>query len=369
MGDRTRREMTVRTGLYVRPTEPGLIGRLRPKVFSLLYSHIQEADFVPTGNGISSALLVRCMRTTINTTKWAMTVRTVVAITCTGCFVVTACARRPVATVEPSTRVSDVLKASQDSTTVAGTLSTQLFRPGVVRYIYRGLSTVQSISGDSIPRTDSIRISALLTTAFLEPVTRQTMRAVSRVDSLQVATLPNAFVPLVPPVQARAEPDDTLEIERTTGRIRLMRPRTACSQATREPLLRGDEVIPVVPQRASMLRSWVDTTIRQLCRGGVTLRVTHAARYRLAEDNQSGPDLDQRIVREVESQIAGVGTQWEQPVEATGRATTLDTLSITNTTGRLHTVHSHSRTEIEFRSSQRAQKFVQTTTVQIMIQP
>src|SRR5687767_7968413 len=268
-----------------------------------------------------------------------------------GVALLTACTRTPAPSVDPTPRARDVVPAPMDSTSTGTAVLTRVYQPGTVRYVYRSISTVQSISGDSVPRMDSTRVTALFTATFSESPVRESVRVVSRVDSLQLTTMsPNVVRSSTPEIRPSRE--DTLEIERVTGKIkRAGRQPSACSQDTQEPFFRGDEMTPVIPQRAAVRKSWADTTVHQTCRGGLVLEIRQIARYRLLDNSQS--DLDRQIIRVMENQITGTGTQWEQPVEANGRGVAVDTLVITGTNSRLHTITGSARTEIEFRSARR----------------
>jgi hypothetical protein len=76
-----------------------------------------------------------------------------------------------------------------------------------------------------------------------------------------------------------------------------------------------------------------------------------------------------QIVRTTEVLITGSGSQWQQPVEASGHGTAVDTLMISISRSRLQSISGFTQLEMSFKSALRSQRFTQTTTTQIIARP
>ena len=275
---------------------------------------------------------------------------------------IAACTRSGTAVGEQSPQ-SPVPILARDSTLSNFSPST-VFGSGELTYEYSSVAVIRAV-GDSLPRTDSIETTALLATTFQATPPRQSIRVTTRIDSLVVRPLmPNAQSPSTSSQQSQSYASDlrTLEIDPTTGRIISHDEPSTCTQDTRDAILRGDEVLPRIPQQRARIRSWSDTTSRQLCRGGLQLEVSQVAHYDLLTTDDT---VDAQLIRSVESRLAGKGVQWRQPVEATGHATAIDTFFISRSTNRIERVASNSQTEINFQSSRRNQRFTQSMSTRI----
>ena len=110
--------------------------------------------------------------------------------------------------------------------------------------------------------------------------------------------------------------------------------------------------------------TWTDSAFRTLCRGGVPLQIRQTARYELQQ--AVGDEIAYRIVRTTDSQISGEGTQWQQPVRATGQASAVDTFFIQRSTMRIVRVASISQLDLAFRSTFRDQRFKQALRAEIL---
>jgi len=280
-----------------------------------------------------------------------------------GCCVLLAlsgCVQPPSQTptvVNPSVQTPD----NTDSTTRMADNALDIYRPGIVRYDYRLMSTIQSIAGDSIPRTDTTRITAILTGTFNGNGTQQVIDATVKADSILVLT--QSLAGPVSSIQTQFVP---LRIDRTTGRI--VSPRatiTECTQETVDFVFRGDEIIPALHRNGSAAQSWADTTISEVCRGGIRLQLTRIARYRV--EASQGLALSIIVLRVSDVHVAGNGLQWQQPVQAFGDGTAIDTLAVAGNPARVQRISGVSRVSLEFQSSMRTQRFLQTSTASALM--
>ena len=341
-----------------RSTEPGLLGRLQ---LSPLYSdEVQGAEFCAT-NACDTFCPDRRLKPNRQMRHTTF---------CLSVFLLVGCVRQ----VVPSEEASPAgIPTSRSSDSAAAILSpfAALYAPGTVHYRYEATSVTQSIAGDSIPRTDSVRVLAVLSATFQAGSSPQLTQVVTHADSIQLTSTSN-----VGAMGARVElnrrdtQQDTLEIDRITRRARPKRHMQSCTQETIDPIFRGDEIIPAIPERVPVSRTWVDTLTRQICRGGIPLRITQIARYEVAPRGGADSAASYRIIRVTETQVSGTGMQWQQSVEASGRGAATDTLTIAQYgSPRLQHVVTTARTEIGFRSPRRNQQFIQTVTTQIMMRP
>lgn len=260
--------------------------------------------------------------------------------------------------------------SNTDSATSRGSFLPNIYSPGKVSYEYHARTTIQSVAGDSIPRSDSSWLDATISAEFAQPSQQGVIPVTVQVDSGSVSTFPNGRISSNP---LRAE-NYGLEIYSPSGRVTPNSPQdsVACSLDAPSNLFRGDEITPVLRLGIPKDRSWADTTQYQTCRGGVQLHVRRLARYRVeANDSTVVPSPEARLVRVAEITVTGAGTQWQQPVSVTGRGVAIDTLLVgyaANTAApRLRLLSGSSRTELEFQSPIRVQRFLQLVDTNVRI--
>jgi hypothetical protein len=271
------------------------------------------------------------------------------------------------ACVQPSSSPSPLppstheVPAAHDSTRIGSGLAVNIYRPGSMSYDYTLTSRIRSITGDSIPRVDTTEVSALVSATFGSSEGRSAYRAEIAIDSAVITsssiTGENRFVP------RRVQ---SISIDPESGKLQHVQVEpTSCTFGQSEPPLLGDELLPVIPARDIVGRSWADTTRYQLCRGGVALLVTRVARYRAQMDNPlpEGTAASIRVFRVSEVTFTGQGNQWQQPVQASGIGSSIDTLTIGGTPARLRSINGSSQMQIEFHSGIRLQRFLQASTV------
>lgn len=224
----------------------------------------------------------------------------------------------------------------------------RFFQPGDVSYDYRATSTVQVISGDSLPRRDTISVSALIIARFREPtVTSPAIRAIVQVDSI-TTRVGNNNVPLTLPSHT-----DTLSINTTSGKV--IDRSSSASGCSPELPIRVDEILPRLP--SSQKETWSDTLDRQLCRAGIQLHAQEVATYHVYSTT---PDF--QLLRTTVTTFNGTGTQWNQAVEVMGQSTATDTLILnTGNQYRLRRIHGASQLQLTFKSRLRNQQFEQIT--------
>lgn len=278
-----------------------------------------------------------------------------------GGWALLACAKSsttppPGSAVNPSTVVID-------SSTITMPAPLRIHHPGQVTYDFSLESTIRSTAGDSVPQSDSTRFIGVVRVRFSSIGQPTITRADVEVDSLTRTILSSGLVTQHP----FASYSYTIETNVRNGQSRLVRKQQPvdCSLDRQEPLLVGDEVLPILPISNAVADMWADTSRYDLCRGGVALSVTRVIRYHVDSSRpNAGPVV--RFIRHTDVVLEGRGSQWGQPVEASGRGSSLDTLTVTTTPPRLHSLTGQSNVSIEFSSERRAQRFHQTSTSRLI---
>lgn len=224
---------------------------------------------------------------------------------------------------------------------------------------------IESLAGDSVPRVDSVQTTAIILLRYQPVLGAGAITGSIASDSIQV-TFPGRQL-TSQPTQSWPNDERALSIDQRTGHVTVEHQRTTtCTQETREFSRVGEELVLAVPNTVPNVDSWVDTVSRELCRGGVMLQVRQTNQYQLLKLVDTQPTATiYKIVRSTRSQLAGSGLQWQQPVEATGQATGIDTLTIDPATLRVTRITANSKLEIGFRSRFRDQRFLQTTRTEI----
>lgn len=234
-----------------------------------------------------------------------------------------------------------------------------IFQHGAVTYDLIVRSAVEAIAGgDSQLRTDSSQVSAVLS-AFFTPLTDQLTRADIRVDSISVVA--SGSTTQSPGVTHTYQVGIGLD-----GRLLIQRPRGSTSCTVEQPTtITGEEILPVVPPMSVIPESWSDTSRFELCRGGIRLNVTRIAEYRRIPIISPQENVSVHIIRSTRTAFEGQGTQWEQAVEATGKATTVDTLIFSSS--RLLSTSGETHLDLRFRSQFRAQEFRQVSRMELRL--
>ena len=264
------------------------------------------------------------------------------------------CASAPTPSTVPASQGDRPPITAVDSTVHALTSPLDIYQAGSIRYDYRLTSTVQAIAGDSIPRTDSVRITAVLTATFNENPTQRSTDATLKADSIIVAPHPGSTVSSS--LQTQFVP---LRVDRLTGRI--ISPRTVlteCTQETQDIVFHGDEILPTVLREGSASRSWADTSTSEVCRGGLRMQLARIARYRVDPSTPTRP-VQTTIIRVADVRVTGNGLQWQQPVQVSGEGAAVDTLFVGGIPPRLRQLSGQSQLELEFHSPMRTQRFLQ----------
>ena len=262
-------------------------------------------------------------------------------------------ASTPVSTDPSAPRSADSIRAPTAS-------SYGIYQPGDARYTLQLKSIIQTITGDSVPRVDSSRLTAILSTKYSLVAQSRFIRGVVTTDSVALST----FVPLSTPTVILPNQTYSIDIDPLSGRITVNRGAQACTQEGVDGPFRGDEVTPAISSNST--QTWADTSMYTACRGGVLLRFTRISSYqRDVTLSSSTSDSLTRIFRTVDLTVTGAGTQWQQTVETTGHGVSADTLWIRSIRPQLQAVSSTARLELFFKSALRSQHFVQTTTTRI----
>src|SRR5688572_13182964 len=95
------------------------------------------------------------------------------------------CAGQQVLVPDPGKRPSQVTTTPMDSVNEPRQLS-GIYDFGRMNYRYQATSIVHSIGGDSVPRTDSTRVTASLSVTFLEASSSRLRHAIAQAESIQV---------------------------------------------------------------------------------------------------------------------------------------------------------------------------------------
>ena len=341
-----------------RPTEPGLLGRLQSAPCN---SRSYRGLIVARDQSVARLLRIDQLKPDLQVQQTTF---------CLCVLLLAGCARQgsPIEAVSPAAVPKN---RSPDSTATFVISLATLYSPGSVHYRYQATSVTESTLGDSIPRIDSMHVTALLSATFQASSSPGLIQVITQADSIQLALKPNAGVMGARvELSQRGKQQDTLEINRMTGQVR-SRPYTrSCNQETIDPVFRGDEIIPTLPERVPISKTLVDTLTREICRGGVLLHMTQITRSELAPYSKTDSTAGYRVIRFTETQLSGTGLQWQQSVEVSGHGTTTDTLTISHFGSlRLQHVVTTSRAEIGFRSTRRNQRFSQTVTTKITMRP
>jgi len=248
---------------------------------------------------------------------------------------------RPISTVDSTSRV--------DSTTHRASLL-QLFHPGNAQYDYRSVSLIRVTVGDTIPRADTISVSGLVGAKFQSVGTENlTIQASISTDSVVIRT--GTSMPLRFATQV-----DTVRIHTATGKVAVQSfPTNSCEVQTQEALVRIDDLIPVV--LPTQVRTWSDTVARQVCRGGIQLQTRRVTSYQL-----DSTTAELRLLRIGVTTFSGRGSQWNQPVEASGQSISTDTLVLDLTNRqRIQQIRGTTQLKLSFKSQLRNQQFDQST--------
>ena len=281
-------------------------------------------------------------------TGWRATIRWFAALSLTGC------ASRPTPSSGPASQGDQPPVTPVDSTVRGSSSPLDIYQAGSIRYDYRLISTVQSIAGDSIPRMDSVRITAVLTATFSGDPTQRVVDATLKADSIIVTAQPGSTTPSS--LQTQFVP---LRLDRPSGRITSPGAVLAeCTQETQDVVFHGDEIVPALLREGSASRSWADTSTSEVCRGGLRLQLARIARYRVEAPTPTQP-TQTTVIRVTDVRVSGNGVQWQQPVQASGEGAAVDTLFVGGIPPRLRQLSGQSQMELEFRSPMRTQRFLQ----------
>ena len=316
---------------------------------------MQRAELFPQLPAITSdSKHGRSLPMILHFTGWRATISWSAVLSLAGC------ASRPTPPSVPASQQDRPPVTAVDSTVHPSSAPLDIYRAGSIRYDYRLTSTVQSIAGDSIPRTDSVRITAVLTATFNGDATQRVTDATLKADSIIIATQPGSTASSS--LQTQFVP---LRVDRSSGRITSPRAILAeCTQETQDVVFHGDEIVPAVVREGSASRSWADTSTSEVCRGGLRLQLARIARYRVEASTSTQP-AQTTVIRVTDVRVSGNGVQWQQPVQVSGEGSAVDTLSVGGIPPRLRQLSGQSQMELEFRSPMRTQRFLQRSATAI----
>jgi hypothetical protein len=233
------------------------------------------------------------------------------------------------------------------------------FHPGRVVYDLRVTSVIQSLLGDSIPRTDSVRLNSVVSAEFMLGVHELQIEAAVQTDSTRLVSTSS------PPLQFQVSQHKYI-IDRTGQVHSTSTTPQVCSTQIDNPI-RGEEILPRFPAMNSLLDAWSDTTLYDLCRGGVLLRAKRVSTYRRIASLSDSPTV--QFIRQSYLTLTGRGSQWDQPVEATGSGDSVDTLTLSRTQPRLTRIVGSARFEVKFLSRFRNQVLRQSSQSELHLRP
>ena len=234
-----------------------------------------------------------------------------------------------------------------------------IYQPGELRYRLQVSSTIQLISGDSVNRIDSTRVTGNLNVRFSSVAGRDQVTVEVQSDSALLTVAGGTSVPMV------SGPPFVFVIDPRNSRI------TATEVTQNPPCIResnqqspfsGREVLPnIQPQFRS---TWADTTTTTTCRDGVLLFLTRVASYARLQS----PDSTYRFLRSTQVAVTGSGVQWEQRVNVSGKGSATDTLYLSGLPTRLRESSGSSHLQLQFRTPLKTQEFIQNTTTHVLLQ-
>ena len=233
-----------------------------------------------------------------------------------------------------------------------------VFHPGSVTYDLTIASLMESVSGDSIPRKDSMYLTSTVSAVFSAPASTSELHASIQVDSTRVVLTSNQ-------VRQFGKVQYMYRIDATSGQSHRLAnsPQQACGTEDINPVT-GDEILPRLP--VTWPQFWNDTTQFELCRAGILFRGVRIATYerKLTADSTQATE----IIRQIRLTLSGRGTQWGQPVEGTGSGISVDTLLVSRTQTRVLQGSGQTQLEMKFTSQFRNQILRQTSRLKLALQ-
>lgn len=256
---------------------------------------------------------------------------------------------------EPSASQAQLPPTPRDSSlsrSVANTVTSSLLRPGRVSYVSKTVSIIQALTGDSIPRVDSVTVNARITMS-LSSNQSETIQGILTTDS--IIRRINSTLPDFPENMA-----DTVLLSSTGDKIvRQSTTAVDCGEHT-QTVVRVDDLLPLIPRQSHLI--WTDTLDREVCQAGIRLHAHQITRYQA--DSTTFPS---QLIRNRSTTFTGNGSQWNQPVSISGQSTSTDTLVIDRVMQRLVSTHGAHDLELNFQSKFRQQQFKQSTTIAIRV--
>lgn len=266
----------------------------------------------------------------------------------------------PRLTPRVNAELSPTVSPSQADSIAANRTQIIALRPSTSRYTYRANATITAI--DSISRTDSIQTSAVVTVTLTASISSDVEVAIVQVDSAVI----QASSSTTSSTTINQSEEHKASINTKTGHVGLLPREQLCTQQSNEPILRGDEVLPVI-RRVIETQRWIDTSQYQFCRGGINFQMTRIAEYFATTLSDTSAN-NRYITRTVAIELRGQGTQWQQSVQALGHGSATDTLYLTEGFSRLQRLVTHSQVSIDFLSTMRMQHFIQAVSAEFIIQ-
>ena len=275
-------------------------------------------------------------------------------------FIATAGCTSRTRPVPRGSAVAPVTQPSIAADSGSDTRLTSSFHPGRVVYDLTVTSVIESLLGDSVPRVDSIRLSSVVSAEFMINAREPQIEANVQADSTRLLVASNQVTHLGT-FRQKYMIDRSGRVHRTSSTPQ------PCGMGADNPVT-GEEILPRLPSGGTLPKSWSDTTLYELCRGGVLLHATRIATYHRFALPDSSTSTSQ-FIRHSHLTLTGRGTQWDQPVEATGSGDSMDTLTVSHTQSRLTRVIGSARLEVKFLSRYRNQVLRQFSQSQLRLRP
>ena len=256
-----------------------------------------------------------------------------------------------------------VREVRSDSSTLTTALHTSIYRQENQQFDVQVKSTVLSTTRDSIPHVDSSQLTAVISARYSLTSDRKfSIRANVEADSIRLVSTTVG-------ISGKSLPRElfTVNVDTNTGRSTVIPSREECSSDSSNGLFHGDEVTPALGVQSFTLQRWTDSSSYNLCRGGILLHTIRISVYQQDSiDAQGSTNKSIQIIRTTEVRFAGSGSQFLQPVQATGYGRSVDTLVIQQLPLRLSSISGIASLDVEFQSPLRHQRFTQKTSSQFI---
>jgi hypothetical protein len=124
-----------------------------------------------------------------------------------------------------------------------------------------------------------------------------------------------------------------------------------------------------IPGSLEQGREWNDSTVSDLCRGGIPLTATRASRYRIVEVRQTRDSTIARIARQTTLSLGGSGLQGTRRITVRGDGSSEAMLTYDVRGGRFLESTGQSVLQLTFETIQQTERVVQRSTSNVRLRP